>query len=213
MGGQKGFKLYRNNSIFFIIKKDKFINRILKKKKPSYLKVSNYFKKSSNFTSSIIDNFTYIGIHFFNILSWTWNEISKNRDEEIILVIDEAYILIDKKNKGGIDFVKNTSKRIRKYNGSMIIISQNLIDFLDEEIARYGQVIIDNSTYFFAMVQGNKEITAVKDLLNLSQSEVSFLTKASKGQCLLSISQDTKIPIQVYINEFDKALFGKGGGR
>lgn len=150
---------------------------------------------------------------FFNILSWTWNEISKNRDEEIILVIDEAYILIDKKNKDGIDFVKNTSKRIRKYNGSMIIISQNLIDFLDEEIARYGQVIIDNSTYIFTMAQGNKEITAVKDLLNLSQSEVSFLTTASKGQCLLSISQDTKIPIQVYISEFDKALFGKGGGR
>ena len=38
---------------------------------------------------------TILRTQFFNILSWCWNEISRNRDEQVILVVDEAYLLID----------------------------------------------------------------------------------------------------------------------
>lgn len=150
---------------------------------------------------------------FFNILSWCWNEISKDRNEQIILACDEAHLLIDPNNKDGIDFLKRTAKRIRKYNGSLWIISQNLIDFTSQGVERFGQVIIDNSSYILVMAQGQKEIEAVKKMMNLSESEIQFLTTASRGQGLFVISQDTRLPIQIHLREEEKELFGSAGGR
>lgn len=150
---------------------------------------------------------------FFNILSWCWNEISKNRNEQIILVCDEAHLLIDPNNKDGIDFIKKTEKRIRKYNGSLWIISQNLVDFCSQGIERFGQVIIDNSAYILMMAQGQKEIDAVQQMMNLSEAERQFLTTASRGQGLFVISQDTRLPIQIHLRQEEKMLFGNAGGR
>lgn len=150
---------------------------------------------------------------FFNILSWCWNEISKNRDEQVILVCDESHLLIDPNNKDGIDFLKRTSKRIRKYNGSLWTISQNLADYCSAGLERYGQVILDNSAYIMVMAQGQKEIESVQDMMKLSESEMQFLTTASKGQGLFVISQDTRLPIHVHLREEEKELFGNAGGR
>lgn len=150
---------------------------------------------------------------FFNILTWCWNEICKNKDEQVILVCDEAHLIIDPNNRDGIDFLKKASKRIRKQNGSLILISQNLIDFCSPEIERYGQVIIDNSSYLFVMSQGQKEIEAVANMLSLSESERQFLTTASQGCGLLVFGQDTRLPIQVELRVEEQELFGTAGGK
>lgn len=150
---------------------------------------------------------------FFNILTWCWNEICKNKDEQVILVCDEAHLIIDPNNRDGIDFLKKASKRIRKQNGSLILISQNLIDFCSPEIERYGQVIIDNSSYLFVMSQGQKEIEAVANMLSLSESERQFLTTASQGCGLLVVGQDTQLPIQVELRVEEQELFGTAGGK
>lgn len=164
--------------------------------------------------NSLVDSDdTILKTQFFNILSWCWNEISKNRNEQVILVCDESHLLIDPNNKDGIDFLKRTSKRIRKYNGSLWTISQNLADYCSAGLERYGQVIIDNSAYLMIMAQGQKEIDSVKDMMKLSESEVQFLTTASRGQGLFVISQDTRLPIQIHLRQEEKELFGTAGGR
>lgn len=164
--------------------------------------------------NSLVDSDdTILKTQFFNILSWCWNEISKNRNEQVILVCDESHLLIDPNNKDGIDFLKRTSKRIRKYNGSLWTISQNLADYCSAGLERYGQVIIDNSAYIMIMAQGQKEIDSVQQMMKLSESEMQFLTTASRGQGLFVISQDTRLPIQVKLRKEEKELFGNGGGR
>ena len=164
--------------------------------------------------NSLVDSDdTILKTQFFNILSWCWNEISKNRNEQVILVCDESHLLIDPNNKDGIDFLKRTSKRIRKYNGSLWTISQNLADYCSAGLERYGQVIIDNSAYLMIMAQGQKEIDSVKNMMKLSESEVQFLTTASRGQGLFVISQDTRLPIQIHLRQEEKELFGTAGGR
>ena len=150
---------------------------------------------------------------FFNILSWCWNEISKNRDEQVILVCDEEHLLIDPNNPDGADFLKKCNKRARKYNCGVWNISQNFIDFSAVGLERYGHVIIDNSAYLLIMAQGQKEIEAVKYMMNLSESEMQFLTTASRGQGLFVISQDTRLPIQIHLRQEEKDLFGTAGGR
>ncbi len=163
---------------------------------------------------SLVDSDTTIlRTQFFNILSWCWNEISRNRDEQVILVCDESHLLIDPSNPDGADFLKKCTKRCRKYNSAVWTISQNFIDYTADGLERYGQVIIDNSTYLIVMAQGQKEIESVKKMMNLSESETQFLTTAGKGQALFVIGQDMRIPIQVHLREEEKILFGNAGGR
>lgn len=155
---------------------------------------------------------TVLRTQFFNILSWAWNMVSKSK-QPIILVVDEAHLLIDPNNKDGIDFLKRTSKRIRKYNGSLIVSTQNMIDFTADEIKRFGQVIVDNSAYIGVMAQGVKELEALEQMMNLSDSETNFLRTASRGEMLFVISQDTRIPISIVVRDEEKELFGSAGGR
>lgn len=156
---------------------------------------------------------TILRTQFFNILSWCWNEISRNRDEQVILVCDESHLLIDPSNPDGADFLKRCTKRCRKYNSAVWTISQNFIDYTADGLERYGQVIIDNSTYLIIMAQGQREIESVQKMMNLSESEVQFLTTAGKGQALFVIGQDTRMPIQIHLREEEKILFGNAGGR
>lgn len=150
---------------------------------------------------------------FFNILSWAWNEMSRNRKERVMLVVDEAHLLIDTNNPEGIDFLKRVVKRSRKYDGSVIVSSQNLIDFCAKEIERYGQVIIDNSTYMMLLGQGQKEIDAVQKMINLTEPEVQYLLTAKKGQGLFMINQDIRLAIDIKLRQEEEMLFGQGGGR
>lgn len=156
---------------------------------------------------------TILRTQFFNILSWCWNEISRDRNEPVILVCDESHLLIDPKNPDGADFLKKCTKRCRKYNSAVWTITQNFIDYTADGLERYGQVIIDNSTYLLVMAQGQREIESVQKMMNLSESEVQFLLTASKGQGLFVIGQDARMPIQIHLREEEKLLFGNAGGR
>ena len=156
---------------------------------------------------------TILRTQFFNILSLCWHIISQDRDEQIMLIIDEAHLLIDPNNKDGLEFLKRTSKRIRKYAGSMVVCTQNMIDFTSPEVVRYGQVIVDNSDYQFVLAQGSEEIISLQKVLRLSENERRYLQTAGKGQSLLVISHDKRVPIFIHLRPEEKELFGKGGGR
>lgn len=156
---------------------------------------------------------TILRTQFFNILSLCWHIISQDREEQVILIVDEAHLLIDPNNKDGLEFLKRTSKRIRKYAGSLIVCTQNMIDFTSPEVVRYGQVIVDNSDYQFVMAQGSEEIISLQKVLRLSENERRFLQTAGKGQALFIISHDKRIPVFVHLRPEEKSLFGKGGGR
>ena len=163
---------------------------------------------------SLVDSdATILRTQFFNILSWCWNEISRNRNEQVILVCDESHLLIDPNNPDGADFLKRCTKRCRKYNSAVWTITQNFIDYTADGLERYGQVIIDNSTYILIMAQGQKEIESVQKMMNLSESETYFLTTAGKGQGLFVVGQDTRLPIQIHLREEEYLLFGTAGGR
>lgn len=129
------------------------------------------------------------------------------------MVCDESHLLIDPANPDGADFLKRCTKRCRKYNSAVWTISQNFIDYTADGLERYGQVIIDNSAYLLIMAQGQKEIEAVKNMMKLTESEIQFLTTASRGQGLFVISQDTRLPIQIHLRQEENELFGSAGGR
>ncbi len=90
------------------------------------------------------------------VLKWLDNEIIKNRDynnlygadRKIVIAIDEAHVFIDEKFPIALDFMYNLAKRIRKYNGMQIVITQNVKDFVGSpELARKSSAIINVSQY------------------------------------------------------------------
>jgi type IV secretory pathway VirB4 component len=92
------------------------------------------------------------------VLKWLDNEIIKNRDynikfganRKIVITIDEAHVFIDEKFPIALDFMFQLAKRIRKYNGMQIVITQNIKDFVGtEEIARKSTAIINACQYSF----------------------------------------------------------------
>ncbi|MCL2457120.1 MAG: ATP-binding protein, partial [Defluviitaleaceae bacterium] len=112
-----------------------------------------------NFQSLLANkNNTIANAQMFLILKWLDNEIIKNRDynirynaaRKVIIVIDEAHVFIDEKHPVALDFMFQLAKRIRKYNGMQIIITQNVKDFVgSEDIARKSTAIINACQYSF----------------------------------------------------------------
>ena len=112
-----------------------------------------------NFQSLLANrNSTIANAQMLLVLKYIDNEIIKNRDynrkyglsRKVVVVIDEAHVFIDTKYPIALDFMFQLAKRIRKYNGMQIVITQNIKDFVgSEEIARKSTAIINACQYSF----------------------------------------------------------------
>lgn len=153
-----------------------------------------------------------ISAQYFNILTWAWNEISKNRSEEVLFGLDEGYLIADPNAPDALRYVRNTSKRIRKYRGGLLFITHNFEDLLHESVRLYGQSLIDNPTYKIIMPQGEKDIQLLTPLLHLSEQEVELLEKGGRAEALL-IAGNRRLYAKIEATEEELASFGSAGGQ
>lgn len=68
---------------------------------------------------------------YFNILTYDWEQMSRDRNERVLLICDEAYLMIDQKVPQSLVYLRNVMKRARKYEAALGIISHSLVDFLE----------------------------------------------------------------------------------
>jgi len=147
---------------------------------------------------------------YFNVLSFAWNVIERDRQERTILVVDEAWLLVDPQTPQALAFLRDTSKRIRKYMGSLVVISQNVVDFLATEVQRYGQALLDNPTYKLLLAQGEKDLEAITGLLNLSEAEHDLLATAKRGEGLL-VAGSQRIHVKIEAAPYEMQYLTGGG--
>ena len=124
---------------------------------------------------------------YFNMLRFCQNEAFRDRNEKYMIVADESYLLLDPKIPQSTEFLRNFSKRARKYNCSLVVITQSIIDFLAENIKQYGQALFDNSTYKMFFGMDGKNLQQAKDLWELTTEETNLLSNKVRGQCLLFV--------------------------
>jgi len=148
---------------------------------------------------------------YFNVLSYAWGLIERDRQERTILVVDEAWILADPQTPQALAFLRDASKRIRKYMGALVVISQNVVDFLSPEVARHGQAILDNPTYKLLLAQGEKDLQVLSSLMMLSEAEQEFLLTAGRGEGLL-VAGAQRIRVKIEAAPYE-AVYLTGGGR
>lgn len=149
---------------------------------------------------------------YFNILAYCWEIMSRDKEEKTMLVCDEAYLLIDPEVPQTMIFLRNVAKRCRKYEGSLVIISHSIVDFLDESVKMYGQAILDMATYKILMGTDGKNLEESTEIFKLSERQAEFLYKKKRGLALFIIGSN-RIFVRFDIFPIEFEYFGKGGGR
>lgn len=148
---------------------------------------------------------------YFNVLSYAWSIVERDRQERTILVVDEAWLLADPQTPQALAFLRDASKRIRKYMGALVVISQNVVDFLSPEVARHGQALLDNPTYKLLLAQGERDLQVLSGLMLLSEAEQEFLMTAGRGEGLL-VAGAQRIRVKIEAAPYE-SLYLTGGGK
>lgn len=149
---------------------------------------------------------------YFNILTWAWNEISKNRNERVILVCDEAYLLVDPEIPQALIFLRNAMKRARKYEAAIWVITQNIVDFLGDTVKTYGQELLDNPTYKVLMGADGANLEKLVELYRLTEQEVMMLEAKRRAQAILMLGA-RRMKVRFDIPDYKFKYFGTAGGR
>ena len=122
---------------------------------------------------------------YLNVLGYAWDLIRADRSERKILIVDEAWMLIDPQAPEALKFMKSLSKRIRKYMGSFMVITQNVVDFLAPAIRGDGEQVLTNAAYTLLLRQQGRDLQELTALFALSQAEQDKLSSARVGEGLL----------------------------
>lgn len=149
---------------------------------------------------------------YFNLLGWCWEQMSKDRKERVLLVCDEAYLMIDPKVPQSLVFLRNVEKRARKYEAGLVIISHSVVDFLAPEIKMYGQALLDIPCMKLLMGCDGQNLQEIKELYNLTEAEVSLLESKKRSHALFVIGSK-RLHIHFEIPAYKFSYMGTAGGR
>lgn len=149
---------------------------------------------------------------FYNIITWAWNELSKDRHQRVLFGVDEGYLVVDPDYPDLMKYIRNMCKRLRKYEGGLMFITHSVVDVLDPAVKRFGQAIIDSACYKFIMGTDGKNLKETQELFNLSEEEVRILERRRRGQGIL-YAGSVRLKLTVDVSDKKLEMFGKAGGR
>ena len=187
---------------------------------PSTLSVKENFAVF-NFQSLLANkNGVIANAQMLLVLKWLDNEIIKNRDfnlkyntnRKIIVAIDEAHVFIDPKYPIALDFMYQLAKRIRKYNGMQIIITQNIKDFVgSQEIIRKSTAIINACQYSFIFALAPNDMDDLCTLYskagNINKTEQDQIINNPRGNAFIITSPQNRTSIEIIASECVAKLF------
>ena len=179
-----------------------------------------------NFQSMLANrNSTIANAQMLLVLKYIDNEIIKNRDyntkyglnRKIVVVIDEAHVFIDTKFPVALDFMFQLAKRIRKYNGMQIVITQNIKDFVgSEDIARKSSAIINACQYSFVFGLSPNDMSDLCKLYEkaggINESEQEDILQAKRGQAFTIMSPTSRSSFMIevpdsFVDMFENSNF------
>ena len=105
----------------------------------------------------------------------TGNDIKR----QVVIAVDEAHMFIDPDSPVALNFMAEMAKRIRKYQGMQIVITQNIKDFLGSpEIQRRSAAIINACQYSMILQLAPNDMA---DLLTLYKSAGGINEREQEG--------------------------------
>lgn len=144
----------------------------------------------------------------FNVLSYMSNQLLGKGNT--VAAIDELHTYLT--NMVAIEYIRNGMKRVRKKESGFILASQNLEDFLIQDIKEFTKPLFSIPAHHFLFFPGNINPTDFMDTLQLEKSEYALIRNPERGTCLYRCGNERYL-LQVMAPAYKSALFGKAGGR
>ena len=142
----------------------------------------------------------YKRAQYYNIMSYAWDTLSKDVNEQTMLIADECHVLVDPNIPQTLEYVRNISKRARKYNSSIVVITQSIQDYLNEKIKLYGQSLLANATYKMFFKCDGQDLKDIQETFKLTNKETKLIYNAKIGECIL-VAGIRKIYAILHIDE------------
>jgi len=165
-------------------------------------------------------NNTVANAQMLLVLKWLENEVIKNRDynlkngtnRKVIAVVDEAHVFIDEKYPIALDFMYQLGKRIRKYSGMQIVITQNVKDFAGTaETARKSMAIINVSQYSLIFSLSPNDMSDLCALYEkagqINEAESDNIVYNPRGCAFFISSPSNRTNIRIVATPFMEDLF------
>ncbi len=140
-------------------------------------------------------------VELFLLINFLDNELKKNKlfnekyslNNWINIVIDEAHLLMNKNNLITLNYISQLTKRIRKYNGILILITQNISDLLaDKTIELQTSAIINNMQYMFIHHLSTKDVNDLNNIFKINRKltnfQKEFIFNSKQGECIFIIN-------------------------
>ena len=179
---------------------------------------SKYFNGHTNITD---DNFLCFGVKglldtnkrlkdamLFNILSYMSNKLLG--EGNTVASIDELYLFLS--NLTAIEYIRNAMKRVRKKDSAVILASQNIEDFLIQNVKEYTKPLFSISTHHFLFFPGNINPKDFEDALMVEPNEYALIKFGERGTCLYRCGNERYL-LLVQAPEYKAKIFGSAGGR
>lgn len=176
-----------------------------------------------SFRSLLVNrNQTIANAQMLMVFKYLDNEILKNRDfnlkyetlRKVVFVVDEAHMFINPKFPIALDFMTQMAKRIRKYEGMQIIITQNIKDFIggSAETQRQASAVINASQYSMIFSLAPNDISDLVELYRnageINKDEQDAIVTAGRGQCFFISSAYSRTMFNIEANDTIKKLAG-----
>ncbi len=179
---------------------------------------SKFFNGYTNITSSRFLIFGVKGLlqasrnvkdaMLFNVLSYLSDKLLT--EGHTVATLDELYIWLS--NVTTIEYIRNTLKRVRKKESSLILASQNLEDFDVDGIRELTRPLFAIPTHQFLFNAGSVDKRFYMDNLQLEESEFELIRYPQRGVCLYKCGNERYL-LEVHAPPHKAELFGKAGGR
>ena len=164
-----------------------------------------------------------INTQTINLLTYLSNAIVSNKinndklelkdKKPICIVADEFHLFIDDKNCEILRNFGQLARRIRKYTGSLIVATQSIEDFVGSaDILRHAKAIFNNCQYTFVGMLKEADMNAYLELFKenpLTDTQKSFLLKASQGEFLLNVTRKKRLKIKISAIPLEKEMMGE----
>ena len=179
---------------------------------------SKFFNGHTNITSSRFLVFGVKGLLqasrnvknalLFNVLSYLSDKLLTEGNTAAGL--DELYIWLS--NLTAIEYIRNSLKRVRKKESSMILASQNLEDFDVDGVRELTRPLFAIPTHQFLFNAGSVDKKFYMDNLQLEPAEFELIRYPRRGVCLYRCGNERYL-LEVHAPPYKEKLFGKAGGR
>ena len=144
----------------------------------------------------------------FNVLAYMSEQLLSRGNT--VASIDEFYLFLT--NLTAVEYIRNFMKRVRKKESAVILASQNIEDFLVENVRELTKPLFSIPTHIFLFYPGTIEKKTYMDTLQVEDSEYGLIQFSQRGVCLYKCGNE-RYCLCVIAPEHKAALFGAAGGR